>query len=118
MMTAVNAAYAARSLVELEALAQKPDRSPADQTGADEQRLAALKDKLQQIQRRLLEVEREIRELTNSELIQLSLDIKFAQRQGRDLLAEMAANVEEDLARKRTELELLVTQLRELGIES
>jgi len=116
MMTAVNAAYAARSLVELQALAEKPDRSPSAEAGPDEQRLAALRDKLRQIQQRLREVEQEMRELTNSQEIQMSLDVKFAWRQGRDLLAEMAADVEKDLARKRDELDLLMTQLRQLGI--
>ncbi len=110
MMTAVNAAYAARSLVELQALAEKPDRSPSAETGTDEQRLAALRDRLRQVQRRLREVEQEIRELTNSEMVQMSLDVKFARRRGRDLLAEMAADVEEDLARKRVELDFLVAQ--------
>jgi predicted nucleic acid-binding Zn-ribbon protein len=118
MMTAVNAAYAARSLVELQALTEKPDRSPSVETGTDEQRLAALRDRLQQIQRRLREVEQEIRELTNSPTMQMNLDIKFAQRQGRDLLAEMAADVEKDLTRKRVELDFLVAQLKQLGITS
>lgn len=118
MMTAVNAAYAARSLVELQALTEKPDRSPSVETGTDEQRLAALRDRLQQIQRRLREVEQEIRELTNSPTMQMKLDIKFAQRQGRDLLAEMAADVEKDLTRKRVELDFLVAQLKQLGITS
>jgi len=116
MMTAINAAYAARSLVELQALAEKPDRSPSVETGTDEQRLAALRDRLQQIQRRLREVEQEIRELTNSPTMQMNLDVKFAQRQGRDLLAEMTADVEQDLARKRVELDFLVVQLKQLGI--
>ncbi len=118
MMTAVNGAYSARSLVELQALAERPDRSPSVETGTDEQRLAALRDKLQQIQRRLWEVEREIRELTDSQMIELSLEVKFARRQGRDLLAEMAADVEEDLARKRVELDLVVAELERLGVAS
>lgn len=118
MMTAINAAYAARSLVELQALAEKPDRSPAAEVGADEQRLAALRDRLQQIQRRTWEVEQEVRELMNSPTMQMNLDIKFAQRRGRDLLAEMAADVEKDLARKRVELDFLRAQLKQLGIAS
>ncbi|MFQ6101504.1 MAG: J domain-containing protein [Anaerolineae bacterium] len=114
MMTAVNAAYGARSLVELQALAETPDRLPLVEAGTDEQRLAALRDKLQQIQRRLWEVEQELRELTNSQMIELSLEVKLAQRQGRDLLAEMAADVEEDLARKRVVLDSLVAELEQL----
>jgi predicted nucleic acid-binding Zn-ribbon protein len=116
MMTAINAAYAARSLVELQALAKKPDRSPSDETGTNEQRLAALRDKLRQIQRRLREVEREIRELMDGSTMQMSLNVKFARRQGRDLLAAMAADVENDLDRKRVELDFLVAQLKQLGI--
>ena len=116
MMTAVNAAYAARSLVELEALSAQPDRLSAAETGTDEQRLAALQDRLQQIERRLQEVEQEILDLTNSPEVTLSLDVKFARRQGRDLLAEMAAAVEADLGRKRAELDYLVAEMRQLGI--
>jgi predicted nucleic acid-binding Zn-ribbon protein len=116
MMTAINAAYAARSLVELQSLAEKPDRSPSAETGTDEQRLAALRDKLRQIRRRLREVEQEIRELMDGSTMQMSLNVKFAQRQGRDLLAEMAADVERDLERKRVELDFLVAQLKQLGI--
>ncbi|MBL7064538.1 MAG: hypothetical protein ISS49_10100 [Anaerolineae bacterium] len=115
MMTAVNAAYGARSLVELQALAARPDRSPAAEIGTDEQRLAALREKLEQIQRRLREVEQEIHELTNSPEVALSLEVKFARRQGRDLLAEMAAEVEEDLARRRAELDALVAELEQYG---
>ena len=118
MMTAVNAAYAARSLVELQALTEKPDRSPSVEIGTDEQRLTALRDRLQQIQRRLREMEQEIRALTNSPTMQMNLDVKFAHRQGRDLLAEMAVDVQKDLARKRVELEFLVAQLKRLGIAS
>ena len=89
---------------------------PSAETGTDEQRLAALRDRLQQIQRRFREVEQEIRELTNSPTMQMNLDVRFAQWQGRDLLAEMAADVEKDLARKRVELDFLVAQLKQLGI--
>jgi len=118
MMTAVNAAYTASSLVELQALAEKPDRSPLAGTGTGEQRLAALQDRLQQIERRLQEAAQEIRDLTNSPEVALSLDVKFAQRRGRDLLAEMAAEVEADLARKRVELDALVTGSERPGLVS
>jgi uncharacterized protein with von Willebrand factor type A (vWA) domain len=118
IMTAINAAYAARSLVELQALAERPDRSPSVEIDVDEQRLAALHDRLQQIQRRLGEVKQETRELMNGSEVELSLDVKLAWRQGRDLLAEMAADVEEQLARKRVELDLMLAYMKELGIAS
>ena len=118
MMTAVNAAYAARSLVELQALAETSDRSLSAETGTDEQRLSALRDRLQQVERRLREVAQEIRDLTNSPAIGLSLDVKLARRQGRDLLAEMAADVEKELAQKRVELDLMLAYMKQLGIAS
>ena len=118
MMTAVNAAYAARSLVELQALAETSDRSPSAETGTDEQRLTALRDRRQQVERRLREVEQEIRDLMNSPAIDLSLDVKLARRQGRDLLAEMAADVEKELERKRVELDLMLAYMKQLGIAS
>ena len=117
-MTAINAAYAARSLVELRTLNEKPDRAPSATTSTDEQRLAALHDRLQQIQRRLRQVEQEFRELMNSPTMQMNLDIKLAQRQGRDLLAEMAIDIEKGLARKRAEMDFLMAQLKQLGIAS
>jgi hypothetical protein len=117
MMMAVNAAYAARDLAKLQALAGEPDRSPETKTGMEGRRLVTLNDRLQQIQRRLREVEQEIRELTNSEMIQLSLEVKLARQQGWDLLAEIAADVDKDLAQKRVELDFVVAQLKQLGIE-
>jgi hypothetical protein len=116
MMTAVNAAYAARSLVELQALAEKPDHSPSAEPDTDEQRLTALRDRLKQVERRLQQVKREIRDLMNSPTIDLSLEVKLARRQGRDLLAEMMADVEKELERKRVELDLMLAYMEQLGI--
>jgi len=115
-MAAVNAAYAARNLAELETLAEKAERSRWIETGTSEQRLAGLKEKLRQLQQRLEQVQHEIRELVDSPAAQMSLDVKLARRRGRDLLAEMAAESEKELTRKRTELDFLLAQLRQLGI--
>ena len=52
----------------------------------------------------------------NSQTTQMSLDVKLVRRQGRDLLAEMAAEVEEELAQKQVELDSLVAQLEQLGM--
>jgi hypothetical protein len=118
IMAAINAAYEARSLVELEALAQTPDRARPRVLDTDEQRLAALRSKWQQIQRRLREVESELSDLRNSEMLQLSLDARLLRRQGRDLLAEIAAGIERDLERKKVELDFLRAQLKQAGLAS
>ena len=117
MMTAINAAYSARSLVELETLAEKPDCSPLARTVTDEQRLPVLRDKLQKVERRLREVEQEFRALMNSPDTDLSLSVKFARREERDLLAEMAADVEKELEQKRVELNLTLSYAKELGLD-
>jgi type II secretory pathway pseudopilin PulG len=120
VMAAINAAYQARNLAELQALAVERRERREGEEGKEgrvrEEGMAALRDRLEQIRRRLGEVEQEIRGLTNSQTLQMSLDVKLARRQGRDLLAEMSVEVEADLERKRAELDWMVAQLKQLGI--
>jgi hypothetical protein len=118
MMAAVNAAYDAQSLTELQALAAKPAR-PATRgapPGADRQRLEALRDRLLYIRRRIRAVDQEIYDLMHDSLVEMSLEVKLAAKDGQDLLAEMSAEVDRDLERKRAELDFLRAQLRQLGI--
>ena len=115
-MAAVNAAYAARDLAELETLAEKVEQSRWIETGTPEQRLAGLREKLRKLQQRLEEVQDEIRELIDSPAAQMSLDVRLARRHGKDLLAEMAAQLEKELTRKRAELDFMFAQLKEFGI--
>jgi curved DNA-binding protein CbpA len=116
MMAAVNAAYEAQSLTELQALAAQPGRPLSEKPRADQQRLDALRDQLRHIQRRVREVTQEIYDLAHGEMMEMSLEVKLAARDGQDLLAEMAAEVEKDLERKRVELDFLQAQMRQLGI--
>ena len=116
MMQAINAAYAARSLVELQKMAEQPDRPPAVQTSTDTERLVALQERLQQIERRLQKVEQEIRELTDGPDMALSIEVKLARWDGRDLLAEMAAEAEAMLTQKRAELDALKAEIEQLGL--
>ena len=117
MMTAINAAYTAQSLTELQALAARPERSIRSGKGADRQRLAALRDRLEYLERRLAQVSQEIHDLTHSPLMELSIEVKLTASKGRYLLAEMAAEVDKNLERKHAELDFLRAQLRQLGIE-
>jgi len=123
VMAAINAAYQAHDLAELQALAVERREGREGKEGREGREgkegrgeMAALRARLEQIRRRLGEVEQEIRGLTNSQTLQMSLDVKLARRQGRDLLAEMAAEVEADLGRKRAELDWMVAQLKQLGL--
>lgn len=115
MMAAVNAAYAAGSRTELEALAMTPHRG-AEPEAMSAGRLEALQDRLTYLRRKLREVEGEIDALTHSPLMEMRLEVTLAARQGQDLLGEMAAEVERDLARRQAELDDLHVQLRARGM--
>lgn len=115
MMARINAAYTARDRHELELLATLPDCDAITEAYVAEQRLSSLQDTLQRIQRRLQEIDGEIDQLVHSDLIELSVEIRLASRQGRDLWAEMEADVEAALAEKRAELASLNEQLQAYG---
>ena len=120
-MAAVNNAYAARSLAELKALAQETEatrilagRPRSDQTA--EQMAQVLREELARCRRRLREIRSELSRLDIHPSVQLSLEIKLTRRQGRDLLAEMAADLEKKIARKTVERDFLKPQLDQLGL--
>ncbi len=118
-MAAINDAYAARSLTELEALAEESDpfihtgRVVAGQTEAH--MIQALQDQLARCQHRLRQIKDELRSLHQRPSVQLSLEVKVARRQGRDLLGEMADELEAKIARKRVERDMLKAQFDQMG---
>ncbi len=118
-MAAINNAYAARSLTELAALAQEADRliGPSRPGQTEAQLIEALQAELERCQRRLREIERELRQLPQRPSVQLSLEVKLARRRGRDLLGEMAAELERKVARKTVERDMLKAQFDQLGPE-
>jgi uncharacterized protein with von Willebrand factor type A (vWA) domain len=112
-MTAINNAYAARSLAELLALAQ----SLAGGASILNVSVEALESELQRCRRRLAEIERELRQMPQRPSVLLSLEVKLARRRGKDLLAELAADTERKIARKTVERDLLKAQFDQLGPE-
>ncbi|MBE7556575.1 MAG: hypothetical protein HS126_36450 [Anaerolineales bacterium] len=112
-MAAINAAYAARSLAELAALAQ----SLEVEHSTFEISVEALQAELERCQRRLREIERELRQIPHRPSVQLSLEVKLARRRGRDLLGELAAEMERKVARKTVERDMLKAQFDQLGPE-
>ncbi|MBN1993061.1 MAG: J domain-containing protein [Anaerolineae bacterium] len=117
-MAAVNNAYAARSLVELVALAAGPDTTlgPApDQT--ETQLIQALQAELHRCQSRRRQIQKELRNVRFRPSVELSIEVKMARRQGRDLLAEMAADLKQKIARQTAERDMLKAQFDQLGPE-
>lgn len=60
--------------------------------------------KIAQIQKRLTNIDAEIQQLNTSHLYQLRAKADEAEKQGRDLLREMASQVEQQIAGAKTRL--------------
>jgi len=120
-MAAINDAYAARSLVELVALAKESetviDAGRARSGKTEAQMAQALQAELDRCRRRLREIQQELGGLRYRPSVELSIEVKLARRQGRDLLAEMAADLERKIARKTAERDILKAQFDQLGPE-
>lgn len=112
-MVIINNAYATRSLAELMALAQtlNVERSTFNIS------LEALEAELERCQRRLREIERELRQIPQRPSVRLSMEVKVGRWRDRDVLGEMAAELERKIARKTVERDLLKAQLDQLGPE-
>ncbi len=120
-MAAINDAYAARSLIELVAIAQSPeamiDTGHVQPGQTEAQLVEVLQAELTRCQRRLRDIEKELRNMRFRPSVELSLEVKLARRRGRDLLAEMAAELEPKIARKTAERDMLKAQFDQLGPE-
>lgn len=119
-MAAINDAYAARSLVELLALEREMDegraavRASRAEQPADEEMIRVLEGELNRVRRRLREIDDEVANLHTRTMVDLALEVKLARREGRDLLAEMAADLEKKIARKMVERDMLKAQFDSL----
>jgi hypothetical protein len=109
-MSALNDAYAARSLVEMSALASLPQRKfePYLQFGHTEsQMMAVLQLELDNIQRRMFQIQNEMENHHNHDIVELSLRVKLARRSGRDLLGDMAFNLQHKILKAAEERDKL-----------
>jgi hypothetical protein len=115
-MAALNEAYAAGSLVEMLALSEDADNQAGDagqQTNT--QLVQILEQELARTRRKIALTNNEINNLHNSPVVQLSLDIKLARRQGRDLLEEMTTDLFRRIAdaiAERDELKARLDQMK------
>lgn len=116
-MAALNDAYKARSLVELAALASEGQELAADinvTSKTESQMVQALENELKRIKRRLRQIENDLENAHNNEIVQLSVKVKFAQRDGRDLLSELAADLKKKIRRRRAERDMLKAELDQM----
>jgi chromosome segregation ATPase len=109
MMARVNAAYEARDLNALHALAHEPDRPPPPPAPKTrEQVVAELRAEVARLDGVIADLERRLDQLAETPAVQLKLDAKLARQSGRDLLAEMEAELRAEIAKAEEELAALM----------
>lgn len=118
MMMAINAAYAAGDLPRLRDLALEPDVAAGDAAGRPyEQQVERLRRELLRLERRLKEVQRELAELERHKSARLLRRAQRAEADGRDFLAELAAQMKREVARKMVERDVLQADIENLLAE-
>jgi len=104
-MAEVNRAYEDGSEARLEWILREWESSPDHVVGEGVgSELIRVIRKIAQVEERLQAIERGIAKLKGSELYKLKLRAEEAERQGRDLLREMASELDEQISSAREEL--------------
>lgn len=116
LMMAINAAYAAGDLEALERLAEEPD-SISSLPNSPEELAAALQREVDRCRRRLAEIAAEMATLEQHDSTRLMRRAERAAAAGRDLLAELAADLRRRISEKMVERDVLETQLEEVERE-
>jgi predicted nucleic acid-binding Zn-ribbon protein len=116
LMMVINAAYAAGDLAALQRLADEPDIAPRA-SHTDEELAAALQREINHCRRRLAEIAAELATLEGHESARLLRRAERAAAEGRDLLAEYAADLRRRINEKLVERDVLETQLEEMAQE-
>lgn len=112
MMMAINAAYAAGDLERLKDLALEPDITDLESVANDDEQLVAfLLRELARLQRRLNEIQEELVMVQGKKHYRLMLQARRAEVKGRDWLAEMKAQLQEEIAHKLVERDVLRQEL-------
>jgi hypothetical protein len=108
LMVEANRAYARGDADTLTRILEEYESSPeavsGEGVGAE---LVRVIRKLTQVKNRLARIESEFQQLEASEVGQLRIKTKEAEGEGRDLLADMAANVQRQIGLARRRLEML-----------
>jgi hypothetical protein len=109
LLTAANRAYVTGDEAELASILREWEESPEAVVGhgTAAELLRAVRQ-VARVQARIESLERDLAALRESELYQLRAHVLAAEREGRDLLAEMAALVEPQIAAAETRLAALV----------
>lgn len=104
VMAQVNEAYAEGNLAKLQELAETPDRPQPEVERTREQVVADLRAEIRRLDGVIHQLRSALARLTRSHEVQLMLEASMAERQGRDLIAELARDLRQDIAEMEAEL--------------
>ena len=110
VMAYVNAAYSARDLEALLKLAEAPDIAKVNGSLSQAKQIEQIRAELKRLDVVINELENTIRQIDISPIMQLRLETRLARRAGKELLSDMASDV--DVQIKDLEEHLIV-----LGVE-
>jgi hypothetical protein len=105
LMTAANRAYEEGDEARLRAILEEYESSPVSITGLGPgAELVRVIRKIAQVERRLVEIDKEVEKVELSDHFRLKAKVDEAATEGRDLLLEMARNLESQIAVSRARL--------------
>lgn len=104
MMAKVNQAYAAGDLQALSRLAQESIEPPQERSQSREQVLVELSREIRRLDGLRVSLQNELDRLLRSQTVQLQLEVSMARQAGRDMLGEMAAELQLQIAQVEAEL--------------
>lgn len=118
LMKAINAAYAVGDLARLQELSKEPDSADRiEYAHTDQQLVQALYIELTRCQRRLVEIKAELTQLEKHKSARLQRRSERAADQGRDLLAELSQELQNEIDHKLIERDVLQQQVAYFGQE-
>ncbi|MBW8010696.1 MAG: hypothetical protein FVQ83_05550 [Chloroflexi bacterium] len=116
IMTKVNQAYTARDLDALLTLDKQPDINGKVDSLSRRQEIKSLKIELKRLDSVTAELEGTLRQIDLSPAMQLRLEVNMSRRSGRDLLSDMAADLELQIGDLEEHLVVFGVELETKGI--
>lgn len=105
IMADVNQAYAANDLKALENLMEKPDFVEVESARSRDEEVEHLRREILRLEDVAADLDQTLLDLVNSPTVKLMLDVTMARNEGRDLLAEMAADLNNEIIRIEAEID-------------
>jgi uncharacterized small protein (DUF1192 family) len=106
-MAQVNEAYAAGDLGRLRALMERRESVAPEPSKTRTSILVELRKEVHRLDRVVASLQDELKRLTNSHTVQLMLEASIARGVGRDLLSDLASDLQAEIARLEVELATL-----------